>query len=145
MSDLSEQIGWIARLVAYDTTSSLSNLALIDDVEAFLRAHGAETVRVPNDDGTKTNLYALVGPRVAGGVVLSGHTDVVPVAGQAWSSDPFQVVERNGRLYGRGTADMKSFSAIALSLLPEMARADLKRPIIFALSYDEEIGLFGAP
>lgn len=143
--DIKPQIAWIDRLVAYDTTSSKSNLALIDDVEAHLRAHGAETFRVPNDAGDKANLYAVVGPKVRGGVVLSGHTDVVPVEGQSWSSDPFTVVEREGRLYGRGTSDMKSFSAIALSLLPEMARADLKRPIIFALSYDEEIGLLGAP
>ena len=145
MTDLSAERAFIARLVAYDTTSSKSNLALIDDVEAHLRAHGAETFRVPNDAGDKTNLYAVVGPRVRGGVVLSGHTDVVPVEGQAWTSDPFAVAERQGRLYGRGTADMKSFSEIALSLLPEMVRADLKRPIIFALSYDEEIGLLGAP
>ncbi len=145
MTDLSEQIAWISRLVAFDTTSSKTNLPLIDDVEAHLRAFGAETFRVPNDTGDKANLYAVVGPKERGGVVLSGHTDVVPVEGQAWSSDPFQIVQRDGRLYGRGTCDMKSFSAIALSLLPEMARADLKRPIIFALSYDEEIGLLGAP
>lgn len=145
MTDLSNQIAWISRLVAFDTTSSKSNLALIDDVDAHLLAHGAKTFRVPNDTGDKANLYAVVGPLVRGGVVLSGHTDVVPVDGQAWSSDPFTVVERGGKLYGRGTSDMKSFSAIALSLLPEMTRADLKRPIIFALSYDEEIGLLGAP
>lgn len=145
MTDLTDQIAWIDRLVAFDTTSSKSNLALIDDVEAHLRAFGAETFRVPNDSGDKANLYALIGPKVRGGVVLSGHTDVVPVEGQSWSSDPFRLVERDGRLYGRGTCDMKSFSAIALSLLPEMARADLKRPIIFALSYDEEVGLLGAP
>ena len=145
MTELSNQIAWISRLVAFDTTSSKSNVALIDDVEAHLQAHGAQTFRVPNDTGDKANLYAVVGPLVRGGVVLSGHTDVVPVDGQAWSSDPFTVSERGGKLYGRGTSDMKSFSAIALSLLPEMTRADLKRPIIFALSYDEEIGLLGAP
>lgn len=142
---IADQIDWLARLVAYDTTSSKSNLALIDDVERELQRFGAETVRVWNAERTKANLYAVVGPIVEGGVVLSGHTDVVPVAGQSWSSDPFLLTEKDGRLYGRGTSDMKCFSAIALSLLPEMKAAGLKRPIIFALSYDEEIGLLGAP
>ncbi|WP_428410475.1 acetylornithine deacetylase [Hyphococcus sp.] len=145
MTDLAPQLEWIRRLVAFDTTSSKSNLALIDDVETYLQGFGAETFRVFNDDGTKANLYALVGPRVEGGVVLSGHTDVVPVEGQAWETDPFAVTEKDGRLYGRGVADMKSFSAIALSLVPDMLTAGLKRPVIFALSYDEEIGLLGAP
>lgn len=142
---LSRQIDWISRLVAHDTTSSKSNLALIDDVEAFLRTHGAETERVYNADRSKANLYAVVGPKVEGGVILSGHTDVVPVAGQDWTTDPFRVVEKDGRLYGRGTSDMKTFSAVGLSLVPEMVAAGLKRPVIFALSYDEEIGCLGAP
>lgn len=145
MTDLSSQISWLARLVAHDTTSSKSNLALIDDVEACLKSGGAETHRVWSADRTKANLYAIVGPNVEGGVVLSGHTDVVPVEGQDWSTDPFTLTEKAGRLYGRGTSDMKSFAAIALSLIPEMNAANLKRPIIFALSYDEEIGLLGAP
>jgi len=145
MTDLSNQIAWLARLVAHDTTSSKSNLNLIDDVEPVLKEFGAETFRVWNEDRTKANLYAVVGPKVEGGVVLSGHTDVVPIDGQDWSSDPWTLTEKDGKLYGRGTCDMKAFSAIALSLLPEMAKADLKRPIIFALSYDEEIGLLGAP
>lgn len=145
MTDLTDQIAWLERLVAFDTTSSRSNLALIDDVEAYLASLGAETRRVWNADRTKANLYAVIGPKVEGGVVLSGHTDVVPVEGQAWSSDPFRLVERDGRLYGRGASDMKAFSAIALSLAPTMAKARLKRPVIFALSYDEEIGLLGAP
>lgn len=143
--DLSAQRHWIERLVAFDTTSSRSNLALIEDLEGEFRAHGVETFRVENDEATKSNLYAIVGPRVEGGVVLSGHTDVVPVDGQDWDTDPWRVEERDGKLYGRGVADMKSFSAIALSLLPEMIAADLKRPIIFALSYDEEVGCLGAP
>ncbi|MGE0182627.1 MAG: acetylornithine deacetylase [Parvularculaceae bacterium] len=145
MTDLSVQIEWLARLVAHDTTSSKSNLNLIDDVEPYLQAHGAETHRVWNAERTKANLYAIVGPKVEGGVILSGHTDVVPIDGQDWSSDPWTLTEKDGRLYGRGTCDMKAFSAIALSLLPEMAAAGLKRPVIFALSYDEEIGLLGAP
>jgi len=145
MSDIAEQIKWIERLVAFDTTSSKSNLALIDDVESYLASHGAETFRVENDDKTKSNLYAIVGPKTAGGVVLSGHTDVVPVDGQDWNTDPWVVTEKNGKLFGRGTADMKSFSAIALSLVPDMVKAGLKRPLIFALSYDEEVGCLGAP
>lgn len=145
MTDIALQIDWLRRLVAHDTTSSKSNLALIDDVEAWLVDHGAETHRVWNDDRTKANLYAIVGPNIAGGVILSGHTDVVPVEGQDWTTDPFTLIEKDGRLYGRGASDMKAFPAIALSLLPEMKAARLKRPIIFALSYDEEIGLLGAP
>lgn len=145
MNHLGSQLSWLARLVAFDTTSSRSNLALIDDVEAYLKDHGAETHRVWNAGRTKANLYAVVGPKVAGGVILSGHTDVVPVDGQAWSTDPWTLIERDGKLFGRGTSDMKAFSAIALSLVPEMNAAGLKRPVIFALSYDEEIGLLGAP
>jgi acetylornithine deacetylase len=145
MSDLTPQISWLSRLVAHDTTSSKSNLALIDDVDAYLQGEGAKTYRVYNADRTKANLYAVLGPMVEGGVVLSAHTDVVPVAGQDWRTDPFKLVEKEGKLYGRGTSDMKSFPAVALSLVPEIRAANLKRPILFALSYDEEIGLLGAP
>jgi acetylornithine deacetylase len=147
MPDLSLQLqlDWLSRLVAFDTTSSKSNLQLIDQVEDWLRLHGAATWRVWSAERTKANLYALLGPSIPGGVVLSGHTDVVPVEGQAWSSDPWTATERDGRLYGRGAADMKSFLAVSLSLVPDMAKAELKRPVIFALSYDEEIGLLGAP
>ncbi|MEM6477003.1 MAG: M20/M25/M40 family metallo-hydrolase, partial [Pseudomonadota bacterium] len=145
MSDLKPQFDWIARLVRHDTTSRNSNLPLIEDVEQYLAEHEVASTRVPNADGTKANLYFSIGPAVEGGVVLSGHTDVVPVDGQPWDTDPWQVVEKDGKLFGRGTADMKSFSAIGLSLLPDMLAADLKRPIHFALSYDEEIGLLGAP
>lgn len=99
---------------------------------------------VPSDDGEKANLYATVGPMVKGGVILSGHTDVVPVKGQSWESNPFHVTEKNNRLYGRGTADMKSFLAVALALVPEMLEKTLRKPIHFAFSYDEEIGCFGA-
>ncbi len=144
-ADLALQRAWLARLVAHDTTSSKSNLALIDDVEAYLGGFGVACERVWNSDGAKANLYAVVGPRVEGGVVLSGHTDVVPVTGQAWSTDPWTLTEKDGNLYGRGASDMKAFSAIALSLVPDMLAAGLKRPIIFALSYDEEVGLLGAP
>jgi len=135
----------IARLVGFDTVSRHSNMALIHWVRDYLAGFGIESRLVPNEDGSKANLYATIGPMAEGGVVLSGHTDVVPVDGQAWDTDPFTLVERDGRLYGRGTADMKSFSAIALALVPEMLAAGLKRPIHLALSYDEEIGCFGAP
>lgn len=145
MTDISSQLDWITRLVAHDTTSSRSNFNLIEDVEGYLGELGVESFRVGNEEGTKANLYAIIGPKVEGGVVLSGHTDVVPVEGQDWDTDPFVVTEKNGKLFGRGVADMKSFSAIGLSLVPEMLKVGLKRPIIFALSYDEEIGCLGAP
>lgn len=133
----------IARLVSFPTISERSNLALIDWAEGYLSAHGARCRRTMNEEGTKANLFATIGPEVAGGVVLSGHSDVVPVEGQSWSSDPFVVTERNGRLYGRGTADMKSFLAIAMALAPEFAARPLRRPIHIAMSYDEEIGCLG--
>lgn len=135
----------LARLVGFPTVSSDSNLRLIGFVQAHLAAHGIASTLVPDTTGDKANLYATIGPDVPGGVVLSGHTDVVPVEGQSWTSDPFTMTERGGRLYGRGTADMKAFSAIALSLVPEMVAANLKRPIHLALSYDEEVGCLGAP
>lgn len=135
----------IDRLVGFPTVSRDSNMALIDFVRDYLQAHGVASHLVPNEEGTKANLYATVGPQVEGGVVLSGHTDVVPVDGQPWSTDPFVVTEKDGRLYGRGTADMKSFYAIALALVPGMLRRGLRRPVHFALSYDEEIGCVGAP
>jgi len=135
----------IDRLVGFPTVSRDSNLPLIHFVRDYLAGWGIASHLVPNEDGTKANLYASVGPQVPGGIVLSGHTDVVPVDGQEWATDPFTVREKDGRLYGRGTADMKSFSAIGLSLVPEMIKAGLKRPITFALSYDEEVACLGAP
>lgn len=135
----------LARLIAFDTTSRNSNLALIEWVEAFLAARGIASRRVTNVDGSKANLFALIGPAVEGGVVLSGHTDVVPVDGQPWSSDPWVATERDGKLYGRGVADMKSFVALALAHVDAGLAAVLKRPILLALSYDEEIGCLGAP
>ena len=132
-------------LIGFDTTSRGSNLALIEWVEAYLDGHGVPHRRVPNADGTKSNLLASIGPAVEGGAVLSGHTDVVPVDGQPWSSDPFTVVERDGRLYGRGTCDMKGFLALALGAVPDLLAAPLRRPVHLAFSYDEEIGCLGAP
>jgi acetylornithine deacetylase len=135
---------WLARLVAFDTTSRNSNLALIEAVEGWLTLLGVPSKRIPGNDG-KANLLFSIGPDMAGGVVLSGHTDVVPIDGQAWSSDPWTLTERDGRLHGRGSADMKGFIATGLSRVPAMLAADLKRPVHFALSYDEEVGLLGAP
>lgn len=136
---------WLERLVAFDTTSRNSNLALIEALESWLQALGVPAHRVTGAGGHKASLLFSIGPRVVGGVVLSGHTDVVPVDGQAWTSDPWTLVERQGRLYGRGSADMKGYLAVGLSRIPAMLAAGLKRPIHFALSYDEEIGLLGAP
>jgi acetylornithine deacetylase len=133
----------LGKLVSFDTTSRGSNLALIEWVEGYLDGHGVSHRRVPNADGSKANLLATVGPAVEGGVVLSGHTDVVPVDGQPWTSDPFATVERDGRIYGRGTCDMKGFLALALAAVPELTGA--KRPVHLAFSYDEEIGCLGAP
>jgi acetylornithine deacetylase len=132
-------------LIGFDTTSRDSNLRLIAYVEAYLGGLGVSSRRVANADGSKANLYATIGPAVPGGVVLSGHTDVVPVDGQAWSSDPFVLTRRGGRLYGRGTCDMKGFLALALAAVPTFARGESARPLHLAFSYDEEVGCLGAP
>ncbi len=133
----------LADLVAFDTTSRHSNLRLIEYVEGVLAPLGVAPVRVANEDGSKANLYATIGPAVAGGVVLSGHTDVVPVDGQAWTSDPFALTRRGDRLFGRGTCDMKGFLALALAIVPHCVAG--RRPVHLALSYDEEVGCLGAP
>ncbi|MBU6405879.1 MAG: acetylornithine deacetylase [Alphaproteobacteria bacterium] len=135
----------LERLIAFDTTSRNSNLELIAWVEAFLAARGVASRRVENDDGDKANLVAIVGPAVEGGVVLSGHTDVVPVDGQPWTTDPFVLTRKDERLYGRGVSDMKSFLALALAHIDAALAASIKRPLILAFSYDEEIGCLGAP
>lgn len=133
----------IERLVGIPTVSRDSNLDLINFVANYLDGYGIESHLVRDETGAKANLYATVGPDAPGGVVLSGHTDVVPIDGQDWSSDPFAPEVRDGRLFGRGTCDMKGFCALALALVPEMQK--LKRPIHFAFSYDEEVGCVGAP
>lgn len=135
----------LRRLVAFETVSSDSNLALIEHVRGYLAAHGIPARLVPNADGGKANLFATIGPHEPGGVALSGHTDVVPVVGQPWSSPPFALTEKDGRLYGRGAADMKGFIAVVLALVPELAARKLKRPIHLCFSYDEEIGCLGMP
>jgi len=130
--------------VAFDTTSSRSNLELIGWVADYLDRYGIAHTRSSAGDG-KANLYATIGPNDRGGVLLSGHTDVVPVAGQPWTSDPFNLTERDNRLYARGAADMKGFLALVLALVPEMVRHPLKIPLHLAFTHDEETGCFGAP
>jgi acetylornithine deacetylase len=133
----------IKRLVGFDTTSRNSNMALIDFVRSYLTDFGIESHLTFDDNGSKANLYATVGPPDTAGILLSGHTDCVPTDGQSWDSDPFTVVEYDGKLYGRGTSDMKSFIAITLVAVPELVRAKLKTPVHFAFSYDEEVGCLG--
>jgi acetylornithine deacetylase len=133
----------LARLVAFDTTSRNSNLALLDYVEDYLKRHGVASRRVSRSSEPKANLFATIGPDAAGGIILSGHTDCVPVDDQEWSSDPFVLTERDGRLFGRGAADMKGFLACVLAIVPELAARPLPRPIHIAFSYDEEVGCTG--
>lgn len=135
----------LRRLVSFDTTSRNSNLELIEYVREYLTGHGIESTLVPNEEGTKANLYASIGPAAPGGIVLSGHTDVVPVDGQPWTTDPWELTEKpDGNLYGRGSCDMKGFVAVALAHVPAFRRARLKVPMHLAFSYDEEIGCLGA-
>ena len=133
----------LAHLVAFDTVSAKSNIALIRFVEDYLAGHGIEAQRVPTADGEKASLFASIGPTDSPGLALSGHTDVVPVTGQSWDSDPFTLTERDGRLYGRGSCDMKGYLACALAMVPEFKRRRLKLPIHLAFSYDEEVGCTG--
>ncbi|MEM9971511.1 MAG: acetylornithine deacetylase [Pseudomonadota bacterium] len=135
----------LERLVAFPTVSTETNIPLIDWVADHLAAHGIASHRMPDDTGTKHALFASVGPDAPGGIVLSGHTDVVPVEGQDWTTDPWQVTEKDGRLYGRGTCDMKGFDALAVAAMVKAKSADLKRPLQIAFSFDEEIGCEGAP
>ena len=137
-------VSLLARLVSFETESSRSNLALIDVALQHCKSHGARVSLAPSPGGNKAALVATVGPMVDGGVVLSGHTDVVPVTGQAWTSDPFTLRRNGERLYGRGTCDMKGFDALALAMIPEFAAAHLPVPIHIVLSYDEEITCLGS-
>ncbi len=133
----------IERLVAFDTTSHKSNLDCIAFIAEQLKALGVPVHLTYDDDRRKANLFATIGPADRPGVVLSGHTDVVPVEGQPWTTNPWVVCEQDGRLYGRGTSDMKSFVAACLAFAPDFAKADLAQPIHFAFSYDEEVGCLG--
>ncbi|MBI2239587.1 MAG: acetylornithine deacetylase [Magnetospirillum gryphiswaldense] len=138
-----DSMDMIERLVSFDTTSYKTNIQLIQFAADILSRYGADIRMTYDDAQEKANLFATIGPSDVPGIVLSGHTDVVPVDGQDWSADPFHVVRKDGRLYGRGTSDMKSFIAICLALAPEFAAAPLTMPIHFAFSYDEEIGCIG--
>ncbi len=133
----------LARLVRFDTTSWKSNLELIDFVTAYLKDHGVSSQVFYNEERTKANLLATIGPPDTPGIILSGHTDVVPVRGQNWSYDPFDMTEKDGRLYGRGTCDMKGFIACVLVAVPLFVQSDLTEPLHIALSYDEETGCTG--
>ena len=133
----------LAALVGFDTVSDRSNLPLIAYIEDYLASFGITGRRIVDATGQKASLWVTIGPENKPGIVLSGHTDVVPVEGQAWTHDPFELIERDGRLYGRGTTDMKGFVATCLAMVPEMQRASLATPIHLAISYDEEIGCVG--
>ncbi len=133
----------LEKLVAFDTTSAKTNIPLIEFVEGYLSSHGIESRRVPTEDGKKSSLHAVIGPTGVPGFGLSGHTDVVPVEGQVWTSDPFTLTRRGSRLFGRGTCDMKGFVACVLAHAPAFKSQNLKTPIHLLLSYDEEVGCKG--
>jgi acetylornithine deacetylase len=141
---LAEAKALLARLIAIESVSDVSNLPVVDFVEAYLGSHGLEARRAPNAAGDKAAIMATIGPRVDGGVVLSGHTDVVPVDGQPWSSPAFRLREERGRLHGRGACDMKGFGACVLAMAPVFRDAGLKRPVHIVLSYDEETTCLGS-
>lgn len=136
----------LEQLVSFPVLGGQSNLEIIRWIQTYIEAYGIHTHLLYNDDNTKASLFCRIGPAVDGGVILSGHTDVVPVEGQEWSTDPFTLTDKgDGNLYGRGSCDMKGFLACCLAMLPEMLKSSLKKPIYFAFSYDEEIGCLAAP
>lgn len=135
----------LTRLVAFPTVSRDSNLPLIEWIRNYLADHGVDSHLVKDDTGTKSNLFASIGPAAEGGIVLSGHSDVVPIDGQHWQTDPFELTARESRLHARGACDMKGFIATALSRVPLLVRQKLSRPVHLMFSYDEEVGCLGAP
>ena len=135
----------LAKLVSFPVLGGESNLEIIHWIKSYIEAFGIKTTLVPNKEETKASLHCRIGPAVNDGVILSGHTDVVPVKGQIWDTDPFTLVKKNGKLFARGSADMKGYLACCLATLPTLIKADLKKPIYFAFSYDEEIGCLAAP
>ena len=145
MTDLPTVLAKLETLISFDTTSRYSNLAIIDWIEKDLRPLGAACQRIENSTRDKANLWARIGPDAPGGLVMSGHTDVVPIDGQDWHTDPFKLTQKEALFFGRGTSDMKSFIALCLAFAPKFAALDLQRPIHFAFSYDEEVGCQGAP
>jgi len=136
----------LAHLVSFPVLGGESNTSIANWIEDYLTQHGVSFTNAPNAEGPKRSIHCRIGPPVDGGVILSGHTDVVPVKGQPWTTDPFQLTDKgDGKLYGRGSCDMKGFLACCLAALPKMVKADLKRPIYFAFSYDEEVGCLAGP
>ncbi len=136
----------LARLVSFPVLGGEPNGEIVQWIKSYLEGYGVEVGLLPNREGTKASLYCKIGPDASRGIILSGHMDVVPVKGQDWTSDPFTLSDKgDGRLYGRGTCDMKGFLASCLAVVPQMVKADLKRPVFLAFSYDEEIGCLSAP
>ena len=138
-------VEWCRKLIAHQSVSMTPNMALIEEVKAFLDGLGYETLVVRDDSNTKANLYATIGPAVNGGVILSGHSDVVPTEGQNWASDPYEIDIRDDKMYGRGSCDMKGFLACLLAKAEAFKNADLRVPIHLAFTYDEEVGCLGVP
>jgi len=140
---LSSTVKILEDLIGFDTTSRNTNLSMIDYIENYLSKFGISSQRIYSNDQNKANLYATIGPKVDGGIVLSGHTDVVPVDGQNWATNPFKLTKNQNKLYGRGTADMKGFIACCLAMVQPISQVEIKRPIHLAFSYDEEVGCIG--
>lgn len=136
----------LAKLISFPVLGGESNLSILNWIKEYIESHGIAVHLVPNEEGNKASLHCRIGPPVDGGVILSGHMDVVPVEGQEWTTNPFELTDKgDGKLYGRGSCDMKGFLACCLAALPQMAGSSLKKPIYFAFSYDEEIGCLAAP
>jgi len=144
MTKISDTLELLRELVAYPTVSADSNLAMIDNLAGWLESAGARVEIHHDETGQKANLFATIGPDRDGGILLSGHTDVVPAVGDDWTNDPFEMVERDGKLYGRGTCDMKGFIAAAVAMAPVLAHSVRERPLHFSFTYDEEVGCLGA-
>lgn len=141
-------LDWLTKLIAFDTTSRNSNLSLIETIANALNDYHIDSILIHDDKGLKANLLASIPDRhgqLHGGLILSAHTDVVPVDGQAWDSNPFQATIKDEKIYGRGACDMKGFIAVVMSLVPQLKALNLDFPIHFAFSYDEEVGCIGAP
>lgn len=144
MTKLTDTVELLRELVAFPTVSAYSNISMVENIGGWLEAAGARVEILHDESGTKANLFATIGPEGDGGIVLSGHTDVVPAKGDEWTNDPFEMVERDGLLYGRGTCDMKGFIAAAVSMAPILGEAARTRPVHFAFTHDEEVGCVGA-
>lgn len=135
----------LTNLVSFDVLSTQNNIELVNWISNYINSFGVEVIYLYNENKTQASLHCRIGPEIDGGVILSGHTDVVPVKGQPWNTNPFELTEIDGKLYGRGACDMKGYLACFLSVLPKMVKSKLKKPIYFAISYDEEIGCLRAP